>query len=263
MIEVKKILCDIIDNCYDECEMLDRYKRFYVEYIDKNLKTKHGDYNMKNHHIHIYNLFRSNSKIVATTIHELAHHIDYCNRGTTGHGKDFYIVFQQLLYTALDMGIFNQDEFLDSIMDATDSGKIRKMLDDYIPDPIDYKMDIKVISCENCFEEKEKLKKRGYSFNRFNKTWDLTTNEPDKEIEFLNQLNISYEISDYGQIKFKKKCIIIAAEGSYEAKDRLKEEGFRYNAKKRCWEYEVDEADTSRRFHEFIKKYPDVNFIKN
>lgn len=262
MIEIKNILCDIIDNCYNGCEMIDRYKKFYVEYVDKTLKTRHGDYCMNNHHIRIFNLYRSNSKIVATTIHELAHHIDYCNRGTTGHGKDFYAVFQQLLYTALDMGIFDSDEFMDSIMDASDSGKIRRMIDEYVPNPVEYKTETKVISCINCFNKKDLLKKRGYRYNNFNKTWDIDTTDPDQEVSFLEENQIEYEINGYGQIRFMKKRLIIAAEGSYEAKEGLKKEGFRYNSKKRWWEFEIDENDISEKYYEFMNKYPNVNFIK-
>ena len=42
----------------------------------------------------------------------------------------------------------------------------------------------------------------------------------------------------------------------------LKKEGFRYNSKKRWWEFEVDENDISEKYYEFMNKYPDVNFIK-
>lgn len=262
LLEIKNILCDVIDYCYPDCEMLIQYKKFYIEICDKTMKTRHGDYNMKNHHIRIFNLYRSDAKIVATTIHELAHHVDWCNRGTTGHGKDFYLVYKQLLYTALNMGILNPDEFLDSIGDASDFGKVRAMIEDYIPEHVDYNEDYKKIICRNCYEQKDLLKKRDYTYNSINKAWEKVLPDTDEETAYLDSIGVEYEIVKYGQISFDKKKTIIAAEGSYEYRQELKEAGFRYVPKKRRWELEVDEDEYSRVYHDMIKKFPEVNIIR-
>ena len=81
MFKVKQILSDLIDQTYEGNEKLDAYKRFYVELINEERKSFHGDYHIKTHRIRIFNLYRDEAAIVATTIHEVAHHIDAVNRG--------------------------------------------------------------------------------------------------------------------------------------------------------------------------------------
>ena len=45
----------------------------------------------------------NNANEVSTTLHDLAHHINFCNGGERGHGTDFYNVFRELIFSALDL----------------------------------------------------------------------------------------------------------------------------------------------------------------
>jgi len=189
MIKIKNILNDLVDFTYEDSEKLQLYKKFYVELIDKVLKTKHGDYFMPTHRIRIFNLYRNDAAIVATTIHELAHHIDNMNRGTSDHSKEFYVVFKELLYRALDMQLFSKEEFLEANRDASDSNKIAKMISEYLPKETGYKKDLKNIEVTNGFLYKELLKSRGYKWNGINKVWEkeFSYDEIEAEEQFLTE----------------------------------------------------------------------------
>ncbi len=134
MLQVKNILCDLVDYAYDDNNpKKDLYKKFYIEVSEQNKKSFHGDYNIKTHHIRIFNTYRDDASIIVTTIHELTHHIDNCNRGTSDHSKEFYTIFEHLLKTGLNMGLFSKEQFFAATADASDSKKVRKMIEDYEP----------------------------------------------------------------------------------------------------------------------------------
>lgn len=59
MYRVKILLNDLVEYAYPHSPKQKAYKAFYVEYIDKEFKSKHGDYNTKNKHIRIFNLSRT------------------------------------------------------------------------------------------------------------------------------------------------------------------------------------------------------------
>lgn len=74
---VKILLNDLVEYAYPHSPKQKAYKAFYVEYINKKLKSKHGDYNPKNRHIRVFNLSRTEDQLVVTSVHELAHHINF------------------------------------------------------------------------------------------------------------------------------------------------------------------------------------------
>lgn len=259
MIKIKNILCDVLDYAYADSDKLEQYKRVYVEMINECRKGFHGDYNGVKHYIRVFNLYRDDASIVATTLHELAHHVDYVNRGSTNHGKEFYEVFECLLHTALNMGLFDKEQFLNATRDASDSNKIAKMIADYIPEDISYKKDVVTIEVRNCYEKKDILKARGgYTWNKVNKTWEkeVTGTELDDEKNFLKNEEFEFCINEHKSLQFTGKTCIIAGKGSYDVKDKLREEGFFYDAKKKCWKKEVD----TKSLQEYVMKYPTVKF---
>ena len=88
--------------------------------IKENSKA-HGDYTPSKRHINIYNsMNKSREHLVATAIHELAHHIECLERGTSGHSKNFYKILHELLCYALG---------LEELCFDYDEAKSRKMLD--------------------------------------------------------------------------------------------------------------------------------------
>lgn len=245
MIQVKNILCDIIDNTYGKHPNTTMYKKFYIEISERNLKSRHGDYHPKYKKICIYNLYRDDAAIIATTIHELAHHVDFINRGTTNHDNEFYSVFKILLYSALDMKIFKIEDFLNANKDAADSNKITKMIEFYHPKETNYKKNITKVVVKNCFDVKNKLKEQNYYYNAINKTWEkeIDNNSINNEISFLKELKVEYEIMDANTITFEKVRYMYIGEGSFEIKEKLKEFGFVFDGKSKSWKKEYNEKE--------------------
>ena len=268
MVKLKYILNDLVDHTYPDSDRLRAYKRFYVKVENRNLKSKHGDYNRRESLIRVFNMYRDDSAIVATTIHELAHHIDCVNRGTTGHDEAFYAVFRDLLLTALDMKIFSRDEYLKATADAADSGKVRKMIDRYVPKDTKYKEDMARLVIRNGYEKKDALKERGYSWNPLEKLWEKEIKKEDVENEeaFLDGLGLSHEMKSTA-LTFappsKGNAVaafrIIAGKGSFDCREELKKEGFVFNPGKKRWELGVDKNfPTEKKTEDLQKRFPEL-----
>lgn len=84
-------VCDIIDYLYKDNK--EKYKKFYIKIIPKEMKSIHGRYTWDRSLIEIFNLSRPYNHTITTILHEVAHHIDYVDRGTTNHKREFYDVF--------------------------------------------------------------------------------------------------------------------------------------------------------------------------
>ena len=207
MYRVKILLNDLVEYAYPHSPKQKAYKAFYVEYINKEFKSKHGDYNTKNKHIRIFNLFRTEDQLVVTSIHELAHHINFVNDTSHSfepHGQEFYKVYKKLLFTALDMGLFNKWQFINATADAGDSRKVKRMLEEYRPHPIDYKKDMKLIQVFRAYEIRKNLQKHGYKYNSVLKSWEKETEKPLDEATFLDSIGADYKIVDARSINLKK-----------------------------------------------------------
>lgn len=207
MYRVKILLNDLVEYAYPHSPKQKAYKAFYVEYIDKEFKSKHGDYNTKNKHIRIFNLSRTEDQLVVTSIHELAHHINFVNDTSHSfepHGQEFYKVYKKLLFTALDMGLFNKWQFINATADASDSRKVKRMLEEYRPYPIDYKKDMKLIQVFRAYEIRKNLQKHGYKYNSVLKSWEKETEKPLDEATFLDSIGADYKIVDARSINLKK-----------------------------------------------------------
>lgn len=207
MYRVKILLNDLVEYAYPHSPKQKAYKAFYVEYIDKEFKSKHGDYNTKNKHIRIFNLSRTEDQLVVTSIHELAHHINFVNDTSHSfepHGQEFYKVYKKLLFTALDMGLFNKWQFINATADAGDSRKVKRMLEEYRPYPIDYKKDMKLIQVFRAYEIRKNLQKHGYKYNSVLKSWEKETEKPLDEATFLDSIGADYKIVDARSINLKK-----------------------------------------------------------
>ena len=156
------------------------------------------------------------------------------------------------------MGLFSKEQFFAATADASDSKKVRKMIEDYEPVPIAYKKDVLIVRVRNCFDIKDQLKARGYHFNGIEKSWELETSEVENEKKFLDnvEIDIEYEVSDK-YMSFQRKSFICASKGSFEVKDELKEDGFFFEKTKKVWKKEGNRED----LNVFIKKYPGVEWL--
>lgn len=250
MIKIKEILNDILNDIVRYTYGADcnpKYYKFYVEISDKNCKSKNGHCEYANpcNKIVIFNTYREDESIIKTTIHELAHHIDYCNRGISGHDNPFYEVYAELLHKAMDMKLFNKEKFFDSEVDSRDRKKVERILESYEPNYIDYKNEKKIISVYNSFKHKEYLRNHGYKYNANMKCWEKEVENVEDEYENLKELDgVEIKSGDATELHFNGKIKITAEGNTYPYKEELKNAGFRYGNKK--WIYEAVDKDDAR-----------------
>lgn len=236
---------DIIDIAYkDMPEKLSKMKRFSIYCTDKLLKTKLGDCRHNTDgscRIRIFGIkdesFRA---ILITTLHEVAHHIDYILRGRSGHDSEFYEVLKKLLFTALNMGIISRNDVINSETRSRSKDKLVTMLKSYVPKPVSYKEENVIISIYNAYSEKEKLKEKGYSWNPIDESWVKETKIPllEEEKEFLKSIkieekNIKTVKSSAVITRLRKTAFVYGI--PFEEKEKVKVLGFRWEKEKKCW----------------------------
>ncbi|WP_026883646.1 hypothetical protein [Clostridium akagii] len=237
-------LKDIINNAYPESEYPDnKFKKFYLDVIPKEMKSIHGRYYSQSKKIEVFNLSRPTGHIVSTTIHEASHHIDHCLRHASDHTKAFYEVMHNMLITAMGMGIITTNDIL-TANDSKDKERLIKYFGDiesWEIRNIDYKQAIVTFKITNCFSIKDCLKEREYKYSGEEQCWikDINKTEQEAETLFLS------EIIDMNNVKIVEGNEIdieavyyICVLNSYECKDFLKENGYLWNGykiKKNSW----------------------------
>ena len=258
---IKKILDDIIDEAYkDESDyMRDRYTEFTLSIYNDVKKSTHGQYQVVTKHIVVYNLYRGKS-VVSTCLHELAHHIDAVQNGRTGHQKPFYLAFRRLIYASLDMGITKKNDF--DTVDASDSNKIYRMVEEYIPHPVEYRLPIKnTIRCKNCYEQRQQLKDNGFRWNSIEQVWERECYDEEADRKLMNELGIE-EYSIGQQNMYVKAVTYVFARGkTYNVRELLKAKGFFYNADEKMW-LKKSESENVTKIIEELQKEKALNGIE-
>ncbi len=252
-VRIKKTLDDILENAYPNSQKIGKYKGFYFKILDKDVKSYAGQYIPKTKTIEIVGLNRNSKHIVITCIHELAHHVDFCNRGKTDHQKEFYKEYRTLLYAALNMRVFSPEDA--EVKDVVDAKKIQKMVEDWRPSFVNYKEDSVVLSVKNCFSLKDVLKKSGYRYNTLSHEWykEIEKDKEEGERNFLSLIGIAKEDvteSASSSLEIKAKLKIVAKGETYRHKEYLKKNGFRYVDK--SWERKVGDKED---VNELVKEY--------
>ena len=205
MLKLKYILNDLIDYAYRGDPKVPQYKRFYVEYLKKRLKTRNGDYRADNRHLRIFTGGREDVQIIKTSIHELSHHVDFMQRGKSCHDASFYEIYEKLLFTALDMGLFDMDAYRRCLKDSSDSSKVLKMLERYHPRKTGYKKGVTRFKVVKAYEIREQLRKRGYTFNSYDRTWEKEVEGEraiSEEAGYLSGLGAEFNMEDARRLTF-------------------------------------------------------------
>lgn len=125
--EVKEGLMIIVSRTYPALENGYGYD-FTLSLLEEMNPRAHGDYNSATRHINIYNAInKSREHLLATAIHELAHHVDYGLNGSTGHGRVFYGILFELIQVGMGVKelMFDYQEAKEKKM--IDSNDIRMM----------------------------------------------------------------------------------------------------------------------------------------
>lgn len=231
---VHQVLQRILDKTYPESIPESRkIKKFWIELVPKEIRTYHGYYDPNEYRIRIVNLSRKPHHILLTTIHELAHHIDFCIYGSSGHNKRFYSIHNQLVKTAIKMGITTYAEFKDVI----DNNDIKQLERYFGPNRANYdpayddKKDNVHIKVKNSFPIKDELKANGYKYNAVDQTWDK---DCDKQL-LEDEESFLYNLTDPENIEFAEGSQVsiqviyyIIVDQCYSYKDSLKANGYRF-----------------------------------
>ncbi len=257
---IKKYLDDIVDVAFkDEDEKnLKNFKNYTLKLSSDEKKTTAGRCYLGKRLIEVYNPSRGTKLVAKTCIHELAHHIDWCLHGCSGHQKPFYEIYTKLIYASLDMGVMTRDDYFSDRF-SRERNKVKVIVANYVPHEVDYKMDhAQVISILNAFEQREKLKGYGYRWNAMEQTWDKEINRSFEEEEYiLKMLGIErYDVDRYESGE-QSCCYIVKAPDlyidamiylevkgdTYPVKDKLKEYGFLYNPQNKGWYAKVRSSE--------------------
>lgn len=238
-IQIHDILLDIAKTSYPDCNI----PQFWIDIIPEERRSVHGNYRPSERRIKIYNLSRKTEFIVATTIHELAHHMECTLYGSSGHSKRFYTIYKILLETAVKMGLIKYDEVRE-VSDARDIRSLERLygkIEVSYDSELDKKKDLKIIRIHNSYFIKNQLSGRGYKYNGIEQVWYkvIATDSVSLEEEFLlsttTKENIEIVSANNLTIEAVYYCIV---KGGYDQREVLKKNNYRfrgYNFTENVW----------------------------
>jgi hypothetical protein len=214
---IRNILVEIAENAYPNV----KHVKFYITYNNKMMASRHGDwrepFNGDPAIIRIVNLDRPSQEIIKTSIHELAHNVDYSIRYKTNHDRTFYKVYKTLIETAIAMDLIE-------IKDIKNSNDIKRMVkhhgDIRIPSE-KIKSEYLIVKVKNSYQFKDELKSKGFKFSAIEKTWNIEMKKDELEyimtylLQFTTLSNIIVNERSNIQINIPVKLIVLNAEKEY------------------------------------------------
>lgn len=207
-----------------------------IEFMNQETVSIHGTYQVKTKKARIGNLSRPPAHVLITSLHEAAHHCEYQMTGQTGHQRSFYMIYNQLMTTAIEIGLFTY-EMAEKV---TDSASIRQLKRYCGPITIKANPDKKykkgkcLIYVFDGYSQRKLLSDRGYHFNSRAKAWEkeiLKENEKE-EVKYIKSLseNITIWTTD-DMLDLTIYAIITVTGRTYECKDILSSLNFIYRDK--------------------------------
>ena len=207
-----------------------------IEFMNQETKSIHGTYNAKENKARIGNLSRPPAHVLITSLHEAAHHCEYQMTGQTGHQRSFYMIYNQLMTTAIEMGMFTYK----TATEVTDSASIRQLKRYCGPITIKmnpekkYKKGKCLIYVFDGYSQRKILSERGYHFNSRAKAWEkeLLKEDESGEKEYLKNLSDSITVwTREDMLDLTIYAIITVTGKTYECKDILSSLNFTYRDK--------------------------------
>ncbi|MGG5319205.1 hypothetical protein [Enterococcus sp. AZ163] len=227
---LKRLFVGMLQETFKESES---YSDFKVAIVSKEIKSKFGRYTPNDRMIEVFNLSRKSTSVLITGIHELAHHVEFMETGEKTHKKSFYSYYHQLLLTGLRLGLISVEDLKYSATDSPDLSKLEEWYGDIDSWKFSKKRDSEAyIVVFNCFNEKDDLKQRGYTYFPHNKSWRKkfqNVQEAEKERKLLlftlhlNELNI--KLGDLSTALFTQQYTL-AVHGAFSKKETLSKLGY-------------------------------------
>lgn len=241
--EIHNVLLDVMKESYPNLN-----KAPFIELINKNMESKHGDYNLKTRRIRIFNLYRETDYIICCAIHELAHYVEHMTTGTTGHQKSFYEIYRKLMETAVRKGYFNYNKMRDA-KDVRDIRQQEKYFGAITVSCENVSTNLLKIEVSNCFDFKEQLKQRNYKWDGLSKVWVKTMPEEEalEEVDMLQKMGLSVRSYPANEIKIEAyQLVMLTGKGTYESREFLKENGYRFDSSNKAWAKKVNAKELQR-----------------
>jgi hypothetical protein len=167
----------------------DRIGRFSLDMLPDEFASRHGDYNRATKKIRIMNLSRSVGTILATTVHELAHHCEVCITGTTGHGDTFYLTMRDLMITAMKHGWVVPGDLQELAGGNAPSNRVflRKFGDDLTQIKSSATGTASIIKVFDAFAIKDALRAAGYGWSKLELCWakEVHAEQVEQETRFV------------------------------------------------------------------------------
>lgn len=242
----KKILCEIAEEAYGE-----PVANFRIKINPEERKGFHGRYWGDKKIIEIYNLYRETEYIIATTIHELAHHVTNTRYNELAHNKLFYKTLKELLSAAVRLGYLDYKKARKK-QDSRDIEMMEKyfgcIVEEYDPCNNPH-ANQSIIKVRNSFSIKDQLKERGYTYNSQEKVWqkEIDNSEADEEKQYVESLaqKVKADIMPYDAIELKIFYYIIVGDGAFDKRNQLKELGYWFGGyfQKDKWVKKVEGKD--------------------
>ncbi len=272
---LKRQMNDIIDVAYrnKNPSVRGQLKRFTISCSTKETRSFLGDCrHLKDgsSQIRIMAMEKEGYReILITTMHEVSHHIDYSLRGHSGHDAPFYLAHKKLLFAAFDMGILSKADVIHSKSRARNRNKLAKMMDEYVPHPVNYKQGNILVSVFNGYSVKDALKARGYRWNPIDEAWtqELTSSELPAEQQTLAALGVSDDniriVEGSAVVAHLRNCVRLY-NVPFEHNQTVKSLGFRWRAEDKhtkYWEKKFDGESLPAAEMKILNKIPNIKII--
>jgi len=227
---MSKILRDIAQKTYKN----EKIPPFRLEIHVEERKTFHGDYFCPTSTIRIFNMSRPSDHIISTTIHELAHHVDFSINGSIGHNKRFYEIFRNLMETAIKCGYINYEvarqkcDSSDIMMMEKYFGPVKASYDE----AYDTHKDERIIRVSKSYNIKDFLSSNGFHYNGVEKLWEKDVNKNDvedvKKMVLEKSNSVEVNVLNFNNITVDAYYYIIVEKNTYSHKEELSNNGYRY-----------------------------------
>ena len=166
-----------------------RIGQFSLDMLPDEFASRHGDYDRKTKRIRIMNLSNSVGAILATTIHELAHHCEASNTGKTGHSETFYLTMRDLMVTAIKHGWVLPDDLQELAGGNAPSNRVflRKFGDELKQVKSSETNSTSIVKVFDAFAIKDALKAAGYGWSKLELCWtkEVHADQVEQETRFV------------------------------------------------------------------------------
>jgi hypothetical protein len=224
---IYRMLRTIADETYPN-----RIRAFALNVLPDEFASRHGDYSRNTNTIRIMNLTNSFGAILATSIHELAHHCEACITGKTGHGEGFYLTMRDLMVTAIKRGwvVYEDLQQLAAGNAPSDKVFLRKFGDELKQIELSEANTDKIIKVFDAFSIKDSLKAAGYGWSKLELCWtkQVPADRVDEDVRFVQACGSARLVVQDARRATMDVVFHAIVRNGMEQREKLKAAGYRF-----------------------------------